>query len=151
MRNPEWERMMDPRQPLPFELPAWVGLAPFEQSLGMEIARSGGGEAVLTMPFRVWMAQGKGLLHGGALTALADTSAAMAVKTLLPEGIHFGTVELATRFLAPVMAGTVTSTARAWPDPERERTYRAEAKVTNGEGTVVAEFTSVFRIARKQA
>ncbi|MDF1525952.1 MAG: PaaI family thioesterase [bacterium] len=75
---------MDPDAPLPFDFNGWVELAPFEQTLGMKIESSGDGKATLTMPFTVKLAQGKGLLHGGAITALADTAAAMGIKTLLP-------------------------------------------------------------------
>lgn len=150
MHNPDWEKPMDPDAPLPFKLDGWVDLAPFERTLGMRIASSGGGEAVLIMPFTVKLAQGKGLLHGGAITTLADTSAAMAIKTLLPEGTHFATVEMTTRFLAPVRGGTITARASATEDEEKERTYRAEVFLSDNTGAVVAEFWSEFKIARGQ-
>jgi uncharacterized protein (TIGR00369 family) len=141
---------MDPEQPLPFELEQWVSLAPFEKTLGMAIQSFGDGQAVLTMPFTVKLAQGKGLLHGGAITSLADTAAAMATKTLLPENTHFATVQMSTRFLAPVMGGIVTARARAVMDQEKERTYRGEVSVADEEGTIVAEFVSEFRLGKGQ-
>jgi len=150
MHNPEWEKPMNPDAPLPFELDGWVDLAPFERTLGMRIESSGGGEAVLTIPFTVKLAQGKGLLHGGAITTLADTAAAMAIKTLLSEGTHFATIEMTTRFLAPVRGGTVTARARASEDEDRERTYNAEVFVSDDTGAVVAEFWSEFRVAKGQ-
>jgi uncharacterized protein (TIGR00369 family) len=150
MQNPEWEKPMDPDAPLPFELDGWVDLAPFERTLGMRIETSGEGEAVLTMPFTVKLAQGKGLLHGGAITTLADTAAAMAIKTLLPKDTHFATVEMTTRFLAPVRGGTVTARARADKEEDKERTYSAEVFVSDDNGAVVAEFWSEFKIARGQ-
>ncbi|MDT8396105.1 MAG: PaaI family thioesterase [bacterium] len=143
-----WEKPMDPDSPLPFELERWVDLAPFEKTLGMAIESFGEGEAVLTMPFTVKLAQGKGLLHGGAITSLADTAAAMAIKTLLPEDTHFATVQLSTRFLAPVRGGTVTAHARAIPDHGKERTYRGQVSVTDGGGELVADFESEFRVAK---
>jgi uncharacterized protein (TIGR00369 family) len=150
MHNPDWEKPMNPDAPLPFDLGGWVQLAPFEEMLGMKIVSSEKGKAVLTMPFTVKLAQGKGLLHGGAITALADTAAAMAIKTLLPEGTHFATVEMTTRFLAPVKGGTVTAKAEAEPDEEDERTYRAEVFIIDEDEAVVAEFWSNFRVARSQ-
>ena len=149
MSNNEWNKLIDPAAPLPFELEQLVSLAPFEKTLGMSIETFGGGQAVLTMPFTVKLAQGKGLLHGGALTSLADTAAAMAIKTLLPEDTHFGTVQMTTRFIAPVTGGIVTARARAILDQEKERTYRGEVSVTDDGGEVVAEFESEFRIAKK--
>ena len=150
MHNPDWEKPMDPDAPLPFELDRWVDLAPFERTLGIRIESSGEGEAVLTMPFTVKLAQGKGLLHGGAITTLADTAAAMAIKTLLPEDTHFATVEMTTRLLAPVRGGTVTARANAELDEEKERTYRAEVFVIGEDEAVVAEFWSEYKVAKNQ-
>jgi len=150
MFNPDWEQQIDPAVPLPFELEQWVSLAPFEKTLGMSIESFGDGHAVLTMPFTVKLAQGKGLLHGGALTSLADTAAAMAIKTLLPEDTHFATVQMTTRFIAPVTGGIVTARASAVMDPEKERTYRGEVKVMDDDGIVVAQFNSEFRLAKCQ-
>ena len=145
-----WEKPIDPDGPPPFSLSSWIDLAPFERILGMEIVRAEGGVAVLKMPFVVKLAQGKGLLHGGAITALADTAGAMAMKSLLAENTHFATVELSTSFLAPVRRGTVTARAVAEADPERERTYRVRASVSDDEGKEVAEFRSLFRVASRK-
>jgi uncharacterized protein (TIGR00369 family) len=132
--------------PLPFELPAWIACAPFEEYLGMRVEEAAAGEAVLTMPFKVKLAQGKGLMHGGAVTALADTAVAMAIKSVLPEGSHFATVELGLSFHAPVRGGTVRAVARV---TERdERTIRGEAEVFDEKGTKVATFHSLFKVKR---
>jgi uncharacterized protein (TIGR00369 family) len=148
MCNPEWDKMMDPEAELPFKLKKWIDLAPFERMLGIRIEHADSGEAVLTMPFTVKLAQGMGLLHGGALTTLADTSSAMAIKTLLKERTHFATVELETRFLAPVRKGVVTARARAAMVQGQDRTYRAEVNVEDDGGDRVAVFTSTFKVAR---
>jgi acyl-CoA thioesterase len=150
MHNPDWEKPMDPDAPLPFTLKGWVDLAPFERTLGMTIESFGNGEAVLAMPFTVKLAQGKGLLHGGALTSLADTAAAMAIKTLLTEDTHFGTVSIQTRFLAPVTRGTVRAHARAGRVEEKDRTFKAQVIIGNDGGKDVAEFSLVFRVAKGQ-
>ena len=150
MRDDDLNKPMDPDAPLPFELDGWVDLAPYERSLGMVIQSSGGGRAVLTMPFTVKLAQGKGLLHGGAVTSLADTAAAMAIKTLLPENTHFATVEMTTRFLAPVRGGIVTAKAQAEIDEEDKRIYRAEVFVIAENEAVVAEFWSEYKVAKNQ-
>jgi uncharacterized protein (TIGR00369 family) len=150
MYNPEWEKPMDPEAPLPFTLDGWVDLAPFERTLGMSIKSFGKGEAILTMPFTVKLAQGKGLLHGGAVTTLADTAAAMAIKTLLPEGTHFATLSLEISFLAPVTKGVVTAHATAERIETQERTFQANVGVIDGQGKDVADFSSLFKVARGQ-
>lgn len=150
MHNPDWEKPMEPDTPLPFALEGWVDLAPFERTLGMTIESIGNGEAVLSMPFTVKLAQGKGLLHGGALTSLADTAAAMAIKTLLPEDTHFATVSLETRFLLPVTKGVVKARAGASRIEGKDRTFKGEVSLTDDEGRTVAELSAVFKVARKK-
>ena len=150
MYNPDWEKSMDPEAPLPFTLDGWVDLAPYERTLGMTIQSFGEGNATLTMPFTVKLAQGKGILHGGAITSLADTAAAIAIKTLLPEETHFATVSLETRFLAPVSRGVVTACAGAGPAEEKNRTFRANVTIRDQDGKDVANFSSVFKVAKNQ-
>jgi uncharacterized protein (TIGR00369 family) len=128
----------------PFTLPGWVACAPFEEYLGMTIEEAANGRARLTMPFRVLHAQGKGLMHGGAVTALADTAVAMAIKSQLPEGSHFVTTDLALRFHAAVTGGAVRAEARTeWLD---ERKIEGVAEVFDDQGVKVATFTSRFRV-----
>lgn len=133
--------------PLPFELPEWIARAPFEEYLGMTIEEAEGGKARLTMPFQVKHAQGKGLMHGGAVTALADTAVAMAIKSMLPEGSHFVTTELNLKFHAPIHGGTVTAMAETVR--ENERTIRGVAEIFDDKGVKAATFTSIFRIKRQ--
>lgn len=139
-----------PRRPeiTQFQLNGWIATAPFEDHVGLTIESAVAGEARLSMPFRVCLANGGGVMHGGALVALADTAVAMAIKSVLPVGTIFATTELQTRFLAPVLSGTVIAVAKV-RGPEG-RTFRGEAELRDETGTVVARFQSVFRIARSQ-
>jgi uncharacterized protein (TIGR00369 family) len=148
MYSDVYQRPMVAGAPLPFELPGWIACAPFEEYLGMKIEEAKDGRALLTMPFEVKLAQGKGLMHGGAVTSLADTAVAMAIKSLLPEDTHFATVELGLRFHAPVRGGVVRAVANV---TERdERTVKGEAEVFDEDGVKVATFTSVFRIKKRE-
>jgi uncharacterized protein (TIGR00369 family) len=141
-----YEHPMTGEQPVPFQLPQWIACAPFEEFLDMTIVEAKGGRSLLTMPFKVKHAQGMGLMHGGAITALADTAVAMAIKSLLPEGTHFVTIDLNLKFHAPVTGGEVRAEARTeWRD---ERTIAGIAEVFNGE-TRVASFSSLFRVKQR--
>jgi acyl-CoA thioesterase len=141
-----FEEPMKEGATLPFELPAWIACAPFEEYLGMRIEEASDGRALLTMPFKVKLAQGKGLMHGGAITALADTAVAMAIKSLLPEDSHFATVALELKFHAPVRGGNVRAEARVTEGDERN--IRGEAEVFDENGVKVATFTSHFKVKR---
>ena len=147
MYQDAYEKPMPAEGPLPFELPEWIACAPFEEYLGMRIEEAAEGRAVLSMPFLLKLAQGKGLMHGGAITALADTAVAIAIKTVLPEGTHFATVELALKFHAPVRSGTVRAVASI---TERDdRTIKGLAEVFDEDGVKTATFNSVFRVKRQ--
>ena len=63
------------------------------------------------MPFFIDYAQGVGLMHGGALVSLADTSVVMAIKSIIAPFSHFATIALECRFLLPVKKGIVTARA----------------------------------------
>ncbi len=141
-----YENPMPAEGPLPFELPAWIACAPFEEYLGMRIEEAVEGRAVLAMPFLVKLAQGKGLMHGGAITALADTAVAMAIKSVLPEGSHFVTMELGLKFHAPLKSGTVRAVATI--TGRDERTIKGQAEIFDENGVKTATFNSVFRVKK---
>ncbi|HET6420860.1 MAG TPA: PaaI family thioesterase [Geobacteraceae bacterium] len=146
MYQEAYERPMPAEGPLPFELPGWIACAPFEEYLGMRIEEAAEGRAVLAMPFLVRLAQGKGLMHGGAITALADTAVAMAIKSVLPEGSHFVTMELCLKFHAPVKSGTVKAIAVI--SERDERTIKGQAEIFDENGVKTATFQSVFRVKK---
>lgn len=129
-----------------FSLPGWIELAPFEVFLGMEIVEAAKGRAVLNMPFRVAHCQGMGLMHGGAEVALADTALAIAIKTVLPEGSHFATIDLQMKFHAPVRWGTLT--ARAEITERSERDIHGQVVLMTEEGVKAATFYALFRVKR---
>ncbi|MFP4428204.1 MAG: PaaI family thioesterase, partial [Desulfovermiculus sp.] len=122
--------------------------APFESLLHMQIHRAKNGSATLSMPFLPQFAQGAGLMHGGALVSLADTALAMAIKSLLPPGTHFGTVEAHTRFLAPVRQGTVTAKAEITHRQDRE--LNGHADVVDEQGRNVLYFEAKFKQAKER-
>ncbi len=134
-------------EPVPFRIPEWIACAPFEEYLGMVIEEAADGRSVLSMAFRVKHAQGKGLMHGGAVTALADTAVALAIKSMLTEDTHFVTTDLSLKFHAPVRYGTVRAVARAVVQDERN--IKGEAEVLDETGRKVATFSALFRVKRE--
>ena len=146
MTSSLYEHLIIKEAPLPFTLPQWIALAPFEEFLGMHIESASSGKAVLSMPFRACHCQGAGLMHGGAVVSLADTALAIAIKTVLPEGTHFATIDMSLKFHAPVQWGLVL--ARAAVTEHVERDIRGEVKVFTEEGINAATFQALFRIKR---
>ena len=126
----------------------WIACAPFESLLNMHIHKAENGSATLTMPFLPQLAQGAGLMHGGALVSLADTALAMAIKSLLSPGTHFGTIEAHTRFLAPVHQGTVTAKAKITYQEDCE--LNGHVDVEDEHGRNVLYFEARFKQAKER-
>ena len=137
------DRSTGPHQ---FTMAGWIHCAPFERLLNMEIVEAADGRATLTMPFFVELAQGAGLMHGGALVSLADTAVVMAIKSLLSPQTHFATVSLESKFLYPVKQGVVT--AKAEIIKQQGRMIQGQATVYNDEARPVLEFASTFKVAK---
>ena len=131
-----------------FELEAWIDTSPYETMLGLQIDRAADGEALLTLPFTVKLANGGGVMHGGAMASLADTAVAMAIKSLLPNGTTFATTGLNMEFFAPVLSGVVS--ARAVVEKTGDRSFRGTCELRGEDRQLYARFTSIFKIARQQ-
>ena len=132
--------------PHQFSMDGWISAAPFERLLHINIVEALEGKATLTMPFLIDYAQGAGLMHGGALVSLADTAVVMAIKSIVPEGSHFATISLETKFLQPVKKGVVTARARVVS--REDRIIEGQATLYDDQDRAVMEFNSTFKIAR---
>jgi uncharacterized protein (TIGR00369 family) len=87
-----------------------------------------------------------GLMHGGAIVSLADTALAIAIKTVLPAGTHFATIDMSLKFHAPVRWGRVLACASITGQTERD--IAGEVDIFTEEGIKAATFKAVFRIKR---
>jgi uncharacterized protein (TIGR00369 family) len=129
-----------------FSMPAWISCAPFEQMLGIEIIEAEAGEAILRMPFVKSLAQGAGLMHGGAMVSLADTAVVMAIKSVVAPGTHFATISMENRFFYPVKQGILEAKASV---SERDgSTIKGTCDIFDHKDRKVMIFESVFKIAR---
>ncbi len=124
----------------------WISCAPFERLLNMEIVEAEDARAILTMPFIIDLAQGSGVMHGGALVSLADTAMVMAIKSVVPAHTNFATIAMENRFVYPVKQGVVTAKAQIF---ERQgRLFNARCEVFNANQRQVMTSRSTFKIAK---
>jgi uncharacterized protein (TIGR00369 family) len=79
--------------------------------LGFDVESVHEGRAVLRMDVLPHHKQVHGVVHGGILAALADTTAAIAAYTVLPLGTEIATLELKINYLEPVPGGRVLADA----------------------------------------
>ncbi len=91
---------------LPFPMP------PYCLFHKMEVLECGGGTSWLSMPFTEQMKQPFGIMHGGALFALADAAVAYAIGAVEGKEKQFVTIEMKINYLAPVSSGTVEARAK---------------------------------------
>jgi 1,4-dihydroxy-2-naphthoyl-CoA hydrolase len=107
--------------------------------LGIELGTAGPDEVRLTMEWRPELCTAAGLLHGGAVMALADTSGALCAFLNLPEGANTATIESKTNFLRGVTEGAVDTVSR--PLHAGASTIVVETEVRRGDGKLVAKTT----------
>jgi uncharacterized protein (TIGR00369 family) len=80
--------------------------------LGFDVEKVEKGRAVFLLDVRAHHKQIHGVVHGGILAALADTTAAIAAYTVVPKGTEIATVELKINYLEPVPGGRIKADAR---------------------------------------
>jgi len=87
-----------------------------------------------------------GSVHGGVLAAMLDTACGCAVHVGLPAGTGYTSLDLATRFLRPVLAGSGAITATGRVVSSGRRTALAQAHLTDADGRLLAHATSTCMI-----
>lgn len=91
----------------------WFDHSPFVALLGLHLVELDPDHAVVEMPFRAELATAGDIVHGGAISSLIDTAAAVAAWSNHDpaNGVRWGTVALSASFLASAR-GTVRAKAR---------------------------------------
>ena len=94
------------------QLDAFTASMPLAQTLGIEVLHGTKDEVRMRMPWRPEICTSNGIVHGGALMALADSCGAACAVLNLPEGAFTTTIESKTNFLRAVREGAVTAVSR---------------------------------------
>jgi uncharacterized protein (TIGR00369 family) len=97
--------------PPPFDTSALHALVPFAATLGLRVAAAAPEAVRVELDHRADLCTAGGVLHGGALMALADTAGAVCAYLNLPGGAQTTTVESKTNLLAAVRGGTLVASA----------------------------------------
>ncbi|HXG15471.1 MAG TPA: PaaI family thioesterase [Calidithermus sp.] len=71
------------------------------KTIGARLLRVAPGEVDIELPFRDDLCQQHGFLHGGVVTAVADSACGYAALTLMPPAAAVLTVEFKVNLLAP--------------------------------------------------
>jgi uncharacterized protein (TIGR00369 family) len=114
-----------------------VATMPFAVATGIEAVRASPDEVVATLAWADERCTAGGVLHGGALMTLADTTGAVCAFLNLPEGAGTSTIESKTNlFRAVRQGGSVTSTSR--PLHVGRSTIAVQTEVRDDAGKLVS-------------
>ena len=90
-----------------------LAVMPFAETLGIELVSAAPGEVRARLAWHERFCTAGGILHGGALMALADSTGALCASlNLTGDTTTTTTIESKTNFLASVTAGHVSAVAR---------------------------------------
>jgi uncharacterized protein (TIGR00369 family) len=113
---------------------------PFFALIGVELLEASTELVVGTLQFAPERCTAGGLLHGGALMALADGCGGVCAFLNLPQGaIGTATIESKTNFLRGVREGAVT--ARTRPLHAGRTTIVIETEIARADGALAAKVT----------
>jgi 1,4-dihydroxy-2-naphthoyl-CoA hydrolase len=85
---------------------------PFAATLGLREVVASPERVEASLAWEPGLCTGNGILHGGALMALADSVGGYCAFLNLPPDAGTATIESKTNFLRPVRSGAVRATAR---------------------------------------
>jgi acyl-CoA thioesterase len=119
-----------------------VRRSPFHRWAGMELIEVGDGEAELAMDLRPHHFNPQGIVHGGIISALADTAIGLALRSKLRQGMTHRTAQLDVHFLAKGEGNRLIGRGRAVH--LGQRMGYGEAEVLDAGGRVVARGSATF-------
>jgi 1,4-dihydroxy-2-naphthoyl-CoA hydrolase len=126
------------------------GLMPLCATLGMRAVRMDPDAIEFEMDWTAERCTTNGLLHGGALMALADSAGGACAFANLPEGASgTSTIESKTNFLGAVRAGVVHAVCR--PLHVGSTTIVVETEIRDHDGRLVMKTTQTQIVLRPRA
>jgi uncharacterized protein (TIGR00369 family) len=110
--------------------------AAFNVWAGIDVVDAGGGQAVISMPWRPELGQYSGYLHAGVVAALIDTACGYAANHIVGRVMAS---HCAVNYLAPAVGESFLTTARVVKAGRRQIFTTAEVQAeTAGESKLVA-------------
>lgn len=121
--------------------------APVAKLLGFQLTGFDDGVARIEMDADNRHHNPMGVVHGGVLCDLADAAMGVAFAGGLAEGESFLTLQLSATYLRSVREGKLVATGRVLQ--KGRSAGHAEAEVVDGEGRLVARFSSTCLVVRE--
>ena len=126
-----------------------VNASPAWRWLGIGLVEVGEGTATVEMTPSEDMANHAGFVHGGMISALADSAMGRSLRTLVPGVARAMSFDLKLSFISPARVGeTLRATGRVVH--AGRRTAVGECRVETLEGRLVATASGTFAITREK-
>jgi uncharacterized protein (TIGR00369 family) len=122
--------------------PAWSWL-------GFRLVETGEGSALVAMTPTADMANHSGFVHGGIISALADTAMGRSLRTLKPGVTRAVSFDLKLTFIAVAKIGDDLRAAGKVVHAGR-RTVVTECRVEDKDGRLVATASATFAVTREK-
>ncbi len=124
------------------ELKQRVARSPFHRWAGLQLVSVGDGMAELWMDLEPHHFNPQGIVHGGIITAVADTSVGLALRSRLRPGFTHRTAQLNVHFLAKGEGNRLIGRGRSLH--LGQRMGYGEAEVHDEEGRLLARASGTF-------
>ncbi len=123
---------------------------PFSRFMGMKVTHVSPERVTAELPVTEDLANRNGVLHGGALMALADNCGGTAASANLRDGEATTTIESKTNFFAAISVGD-TAHAECTPLHRGRTTTVWQTRVTRGDGRLAALVTQTQLVLSKKS
>ncbi len=119
-----------------------IRTSPFHQWAGMDLVSVGDGRAEVSIRLEPQHFNPQGIVHGGIIAAVADTSIGLALRSMLKAGFTHRTAQLNVHFLAKGEGDLLLGMGRSIH--LGQRMGYGEAEVADGQGRLLARATATF-------
>lgn len=123
-----------------------LAVMPFAATCGIELDSASADEVTGRLPWSAERCTSAGLMHGGALMALADTLGGICAFLNLPEGAGTSTIESKTNFFRGVRGGAAHAVTK--PLHVGRTTIVVQTDVRDDDGKRVAQVTQTQAVLR---
>jgi uncharacterized protein (TIGR00369 family) len=116
-------------------------MMPFAVNLGISLEEASADRVVAVLPWAPRICTASGIMHGGALMALADSAGALVAFLGLPDGATTATITSTTQMFRPVTAGMVRAVAA--PLHRGRTTVTVQTDLRDDNNRLVAQTTQI--------
>jgi acyl-coenzyme A thioesterase 13 len=119
-----------------------VRTSPFHQWAGITLVSVRGGESEVSMDLGDHHFNPQGIVHGGVIAAIADTSIGLALRSMLRPGLTHRTAQLNVHFLSKGEGNRIIG--RGHSRHLGQRMGYGEAEVSDATGRLLARASATF-------